>query len=186
MRIRTTSVALAAVAAFALAGCSSSSSDSKGVDEPGVRTTIAAGGAAKIAAKTDAESVAKLLAASIHTARVDVVFTADNDPNGKLGRPHQYTSKAAVIDSRIAPAKAKEEAADGDEHPVAAGAAVEVFATDADAKAWVSYIDKIGQAVGGLVTPDYLLRNGGVVLRVSHLLTTAQVAEYKAVLAKLG
>lgn len=183
MRIRTTSAALAAVAAFALAGCSSGSSDSKGVDEPGVTTP--GGITLKVAAKVDAISVTKQVTAAIPTVKTTVVYTDATDPNGKLGRPHQYVSKTAFADSRISKAKAKEDA-NGRSDAISYGGTTEVFATDADAKAWVDYVDQIGQAVGGLVTPDYLLRHGRVVLRVSHLLTTAQVAEYKAVLAKLG
>lgn len=183
MRIRTTSVALAAVVAFALTGCSSGGGDSKGVDEPGVTTP--GGITLKVAAKVDATSVTKQVTAAIPTVKTTVVYTDATDPNGKLGRPHQYVSKTAFADSRISKAKAKEDA-NGRSDAISYGGTTEVFATDADAKAWVDYVDQIGQAVGGLVTPDYLLRHGRVVLRVSHLLTTAQVAEYKAVLAKLG
>jgi hypothetical protein len=185
MRIRTTTGALAAVVAFALAGCSSGSSDSKAVDEPGVSATTAAGVAAKLAPKVDAASVTKQVTAAIPSVKTTVVYTDATDPNGKLGRPHQYVSKTAFADSRISKAKAKEDA-NGRSDAISYGGTTEVFATEADAKAWVDYVDRIGQAVGGLVTPDYLLRHGRVVLRVSHLLTTAQVAEYKAVLAKLG
>jgi hypothetical protein len=183
MRIRTTSVALTAVAAFALAGCSSGGS-SKAVDEPGVSTT-AAGIPAKIAAKVDAASVTKQVTAAIPTVKTTVVYTDATDPNSKLGRPHQYVSKTAFADSRIPHAKAKEDDG-GRPDAISYGGTTEVFATEADAKAWVKYVDTVGQAIGGLVTPDYLLRQGRVVLRVSHLLTTAQVADYKAVLAKLG
>lgn len=183
MRTRTTSVALVAVVAFALAGCSSSSGDSKGVDEPGVTTP--AGVTLKVAAKTDAAAITKKLAKSVPTVTTTVVYTASNDPNTRLGRPHQYTSKTAFADSRIPKAKAKEDA-DGRSDAISYGGTVEVFAEEADAKAWISYVDKATQALGGLMTPDYLLRKGRYVIRVSHLLTPEQVAPYKAVLGKLG
>lgn len=169
---------------MAAVGCSSSShGDSNSVAEPGTASTAPA---AVLTRNADALAITKQLAAAVPTVRLDIAFTAATDPNGKLGRPHQYTSKTAFIDSRIPAAKAKEDAADGDHHPIAAGGTVEVFATDADAKAWIAYVDKIGQAFGGMVTPDYLLRHGRYVIRASHLLTPTQVDGYKAVLAKLG
>jgi hypothetical protein len=181
MRIRITAATMVA-AAILLTGCSSGSD--KGVDEPGV-TSAAAVGAPKSAAEADAAAVTERLTEAIPTVKTTVVYTDASDPNGKLGRPHQYLSKTAFTDTRIPYAKAHADD-NGRKDALSYGGTTEVFATDADAKAWVGYIDKIGQAVGGLVTPDYLLRNGRIVLRVSHVLTTAQVNEYKAVLAKLN
>lgn len=179
MRIRTAVVVLAAAVALALTGCSSSSSDSKAPDEPGITAT-------KAAARTvDAAAIVGQLRAAVPTVSTTVEYTATTDPNGKLGRPHQYTSKVQFADSRIDQAKAKD-ASNGDKTDIAYGGTVEVFAAEADAKAWVAYVDKIGQAIGGLVTPDYLLRQGRYVIRASHLLTPDQVGQYKAVLAKVS
>jgi hypothetical protein len=182
MHTRTAAAVLLA-AGLALTACSSSDSGSKNPDEPGVATTRGTLHAA--AERLDAAGIMTKLTAAIPTAHKTIEYTAATDKNGKLGRPHQYTSKINFADTRVDQAKAND-SSDGDKTDIAYGGAVEVFATAADAKAWVKYLDGIGQAVGGLVTPDYLLRQDRYVLRVSHLLTPDQVGEYKTVLAKLN
>jgi hypothetical protein len=180
MRTRTTSAVLVAVVAFALADCSSGSSDSKAPDSPGGAVSQAA--AARV---IDAKAITEQLRAAVPTVTLTVAYTAATDPNGRLGRPHQYASKTAFADSHIPKAKAKDDA-DGRSDAISYGGTVEVFAEEADAKAWISYVDRATQAFGGLMAPDYLLRNGRYVIRVSHLLTPEQVAPYKAALGKLG
>lgn len=184
MRIRTIIVALSAAAVLSLAGCSSSSHDGgsgKGVAEPG--TTTAA--AVQAARTLDARAIAGKLTASIPTVSVTVEYTAASDPNKRLGRPHEYTSKLQFADSRVDQAQAKDDSS-GDKTDIAYGGTVEVFTSAADAKAWVSYVDGIDKALGGMMAPDYVLRQGRYVFRVSHLLTPAQVGPYKTVLAGLS
>lgn len=183
MRIRTTTAALCTAAVLAVAGCSSSGSSDKATPaEPGV-TAPATGGKAA-AATLDAAALVKRLAAAVPTVSRTIEYTDSTDPNHRLGRPHQYTSKIQFADSRVDRAKAKEQA-DGDTTDIAYGGTAEVFATAADAKAWVAGIDKVGQAMGTLLTPDYLLQQGRYVIRASSVLTASQVADYKAVLAEL-
>lgn len=182
MRTRTAAVALIAAGAL-LTACSSSSGDSKATpDEPGVATTTA-----RLVAHADLDAPAILtrLQAAIPGIRQTARYTSSTDPNGKLGRPHQYTSKLQFADPRVSKAKASEEA-NGDPTDLVYGGTVEVFANADDAKAWIKYVDGIGKAIGGLVTPDYLLRQGRYVIRASHLLTPEQVDGYKGVLAKLS
>lgn len=185
MRARTTAIALLTAGTIALTGCSSSSgSSSSAPDEPGIATTHNA--ALKSAAgQIDAPAILTRLQAAIPGIHQTARYTSTTDPNGKLGRPHQYTSKLQFADPRVSKAKADDEA-NGDPTDLVYGGTVEVFANAADAKAWITYVDKVGQAIGGLVTPDYLLRQGRFVIRASHLLTPAQVDPYKAVLAKLS
>lgn len=183
MRIRTT-VAVFAAGAALLTGCSSGSS--KTPEEPGVATSAPAAVKAITGKQADAAGITKQLAAAVPTVKLTVTYTEATDPNSRMGRPHQYVTKTAFADSRVSKnPKAKDEA-DGRSDAISYGGTVEVFATDADAKAWVGGIDKMGQAVSSLVTPDYLLRQGRYVIRASDLLTPGQVAGYKAVLAKLG
>lgn len=185
MNTRTTTAAAGLIAAgLLLAGCSSSTKSTP--DEPGITTTTKAAAAAPAThADIDAPAILTRLKAVIPGIRQTARYTAITDPNGKLGRPHQYVSKLQFADPRVDKAKAKEEA-DGDPTDLAFGGTVEVFANDADAKSWVTYVDKIGQTVGGLITPDYLLRQDRYVIRASHLLTPTQADQYKAVLAKLS
>ena len=182
MRIRTATAAVALLAAVGLLTGCSSSSDSKATSEPGVHT------AAPIqqVAKLDAKGITQRLIAAVPSVTMKVDYTAATDPNGKMGRPHQYVSKTAFADSRVSK---NPKAADESNHrpdAISYGGTVEVFATVADANAWTAYIDKLGQALGGMVTPDYVLQRGRYVIRASDLLTPAQVDGYKAVLTKLA
>jgi hypothetical protein len=183
MRIRTATTALLVAGVLALTACSSSGSSNPTPDEPGVTATVTAAGQDK-PATLDAAAITDQLAAAVPTVTTTVAYTESTDPNKRMGRPHQYLSKTAFADSRVPKAKAKEQA-DGRSDAISYGGTVEVFATDADAKAWVDGIDTIGQAVGSFVTPDYLLRQGRYVIRASSILTPGQVDGYKAVLAKL-
>lgn len=187
MYTRTTMAALGLTAAaglLALTGCSTSG---KGPDEPGIATTTKAAPAAPVAhADIDAPAILTRLQAAIPGVRQTARYTAATDPNGKLGRPHQYVSKLQFADPRVDQVKAKEEALHGDPTDLVFGGTVEVFQDSDDAKAWVKYVDSIGKAIGGIVTPDYLLRQGRYVIRASHLLTPGQVDVDKRVLAKLS
>jgi hypothetical protein len=186
MHTRTVTAAAALLSAGLLLTACSSSSDSKSTDEPGIATTAPAGIKAITQHPADAASITKQLAAAVPAVALTVTYTETTDPNSKMGRPHQYVSKTAFTDSRVNKnPKAKAEAG-GRPDAISYGGTVEVFSNDADAKAWVDGIDKMGQAVSGFVTPDYLLRQGRYVIRASDLLTPAQVGGYKAVLAKLS
>ncbi|MFZ1176905.1 MAG: hypothetical protein WAO15_11685, partial [Mycobacterium sp.] len=132
------------------------------------------------ASNLDATAVFKALAATVPTARLTGVVTAENDPNSLLGRPNEYTSKITFSDSQI-PASDVQFAKPGD---VDLGGGIEVFSTADDAAARAKYIQAIVKSMPMFSEYDYV--HGDVVLRVSHYLTPDQAAKYKAVLDKLG
>jgi len=183
---RATLTAAAVLTAVALAGCSSSKTTTPAAAPP------AAGGAAPTptaaapaaAPAGDAKTVTAALTKAIPTVKLTVTYDATSDPNTRLGRPHQYVSKTAFDDTRVSSLpKAAEDATDNRRDSISYGGTVEVFANDADATAWATYVDKAQQALGGLATPDYIYQHGAVVVRVSHLLTAAQAAEYQKALS---
>ncbi len=137
------------------------------------------------ASELDAARVFKTLSAAVPTAKLTWTATAANDPNHLLGRPNQYTSKIAFADSQI-PAKDTELGGTkmyetGD---VQLGGSVEVFSSPDDAAARTKYVAAVTKSVQAFVEYDY--QHGAVVLRLSHLLTPAQAAKYKAALDKLS
>lgn len=175
--------ALALAAALLTAGCSSTVTTSA-QNEPPAPAASSPAPASK--APLDAKAVTEKLAAAIPTVKLTVVYDAATDPNGKLGRPNQYTSKTAFDDSRASSNPKAADDAHGRKNDIAYGGTVEVFASDDDAAAWEKYVTTITKSVGGLITPDYVYRHGKVVIRVSHLLTPDQAAEYDKAAAQLG
>ncbi|OKI14183.1 hypothetical protein [Streptomyces sp. CB03911] len=128
------------------------------------------------AATLDAAAVVAKLHAAVPSVAAGVTITAESDPNKLLGRPGQYTSKVTFTDSRIKAADVDGE----DKDSVARGGAVEVFATEADAAARVTYIQGIVKTMPAFLEYDYA--QGPVVLRASKQLTPAQVDSIKAAL----
>lgn len=61
---------------------------------------------------------------------------------------------------------------------------IEVFADHDDAQARADYIQKVTKGMPALTEYDYVA--GDAVVRVSHLLTPAEAAQYKAAAARLG
>ncbi|ROR42890.1 hypothetical protein [Kitasatospora cineracea] len=174
---RTALTAIAAGIAVALTGCSSGS----GASSPAARAATAPTAAAPSAgasnpavpqpdsaAPRDAGAAVAALSATVPNVREVKTYTADNDPNHLLGRPHQYLSKTAFADARIQPADVEGE----DEDSVTRGGSVEVFATAADAQARVDYIAGIIKNMPVFTEYDYV--HGAEVLRVSKLLTPNQ------------
>jgi hypothetical protein len=176
---RTMSVTVAVAATIVLAGCSSATQNT------GVPAATASPAAAPPQAKAqDAAAVTAQLTKAIPPVKLTVTYDATSDPNGRLGRPHQYTSKTAFDDTRVSnDPKAKEDATKDRRDSISYGGTVEVFATADDATAWVKYVDTAQQALGGLLKPDYMYQHGKVVVRVSHLLTPDQAAAYDKALA---
>ncbi|MCZ4118182.1 hypothetical protein [Streptomyces sp. H39-S7] len=182
--MRSIAIAVSAVlTASVLAGCSSPST---GEPNHPVSTTTGqqAPGAEKSAGPQTAEQVTTALIKAVPSVRTLVVYNETTDPNHAMGRPHQYVSKTAFADSRINRAEAKKDDR-GRSDAIAYGGTVEVFANEADAKAWADNIDRLSQAVGGLITPDYLYRSGQYVIRASSHLIPTQARQYQAVLTKL-
>ncbi|MGW1464846.1 hypothetical protein ACWCPT_10935 [Streptomyces sp. NPDC002308] len=179
MRKPALSVAALVIAVAAMTACGSGS-DQKN-DGPKDTAAKVTGAPAEPAAKElTADDVFKTLSGQVASAELSGVVTEDNDPNHLLGRPNQYTGKVTFTDSRI---KA-DNVAGADSGSVELGGAIEVFATAADSQARAEYIQTVTKGLPTLAEYDYV--SGTVLIRVSHYLTPAQAAEYKAALAALG
>ncbi|MEU7124273.1 hypothetical protein [Streptomyces zaomyceticus] len=179
MRKPVLSAATLVIALGALTACGSGS-DQKNI-EPKSTTTATADGFTEPAAKQlTASDAFTELSAKISTARLSGVVTEENDPNHLLGRPNQYTSKITFTDSRIK----GDDVAGAEPGSVELGGAIEVFTTAADAQARADYIQKVTKGTPMLIEYDYV--SGTVLVRVSHYLTPAQAADYKAGAASLG
>jgi hypothetical protein len=119
------------------------------------------------AAPLDAAGVVdRLKAAGLPIASV-TVFDAASDPNGLLGRPGQYTSKANWTDSKL-----------GVDLQADNNGTVEVFATEADAKARKEYVDAISKDMP--LVGYYTYRSGVYVLRITFDVTPDQAKQYEA------
>jgi len=184
MRTRT-ALAATTLTLAALTACSSTAKTAAPAAAPAASSTAPSAPASSAAPSkpADAAAITSQLAAKIPSVKLTVTYDATTDPNGKLGRPHQYIGKTAFDDSRVSSLpKAKEDAVRDRRDSISYGGTVETFATIDDAKAWADYVDKAQQALGALATPDYIYQAGTVVVRVSHLLTAAQAGEYKTAL----
>jgi hypothetical protein len=124
-----------------------------------------------------ADQVMQQLAAKVPSAKLGIVYTAENDPNHLLGRPNGYTSKISFTDSRVDKKRVEGQASDA----VDAGGSVEVY-QDADGAARrAKYIQDLQKAAPILGT-EYGYLEGPVLVRVSGNLTPTQAAEYKTAL----
>lgn len=182
MRVRTTLTLAAAVLAAATA-CTATSAGTSTATTPAAAGNSAAP-AAPPAKATDAAGITRQLTTKGLPVKLTVTYDATSDPNTRLGRPHQYTSKTAFDDTRVADSpQAKEDATKDRRDSISYGGTVEVFPSADDATAWVKYVDGAQQALGGLLKPDYIYQHGAVVVRVSHLLTPDQAKAYEAAIA---
>jgi len=166
----------AALLALALvAGCSSTAGSNSSSTAPtgGKAVDAAASAEAKPKPKT-AEEITTALAEKVTTAQLTKVFTAEDDPNKQLGRPNSYTGKTAFTDTRI---PVEGEVSFTKENDTLRGGGVEVFADQAAADARKDYIQSFGKTTPMLAEYDYVV--GGVLLRVSKILTPDQAAEYE-------
>ena len=108
------------------------------------------------------------------------VYDEDSDPNGLLGRPDEYISKAAFLDTRV-----KDPYGDGyidGEIDIDMGGTVETFNTAADAQAREKYIRTVTSTSG--IGKMYMYTFCNVVLRVGYDLKPSQAEEYEKVLTK--
>ncbi|MFD0531814.1 hypothetical protein ACFQ1I_42960 [Kitasatospora arboriphila] len=84
--------------------------------------------------------------------RLTVTYTGADDPDGLLGQPGQYASKAAFDDTRVSDSPlAREEAAGRRRDAVSYGGAVEVFTAPEDAGARADDLD--GRQQPGAAAP---------------------------------
>lgn len=176
---RTGTAAVAVLLAAGLASCGGTSEPSAAAPQ---QASTAAETAVPVApvidSKLDAEGVAKALGSAGLPVEVSVVFTEESDNNSLLGRPGQYTSKVAFIDSRVDEDKASSEKGD-----IEQGSGVEVFETEKAAKTRADYIKSITESIA--MVAEYAYQVGPRVLRLSRYLTPAQAEAYNAAFEKL-
>jgi hypothetical protein len=93
-----------------LAGCGATSAGSAGagsstktpsLSSPSVAASRSTAFTKSSATSLAAEQVVSRIAAEAKSAKLTVVYTAKTDPNGDLGRPGKYISKAVFTDSRV-------------------------------------------------------------------------------------
>jgi hypothetical protein len=173
-------VAVALLVGAVAVGCggtddsSASPKDAAAVEEPTTSTTTTTTTTAppEPTTLTAAEVVERLRDAGLPIGEVQV-FDASTDPNERLGRPGQYTSKASFADTRIGTA------VDG----VDGGGDVEAFddpdALSERAEYLAGFADQ--QLIGGW----YQYTAGNAILRVPFELTPDQAAQYDAALQSL-
>jgi hypothetical protein len=105
------------------------------------------------------------------------VYTAATDGNHLLGRPGSYTGKASFRDTRIHDG--------GGGFAVSSGGSLEVFASSAAARRRAAYVASIFASSSPAVPSEHDVVRGRVFLRLSDVLTPAQVRAYVAALARL-
>lgn len=188
--MRKTLTLTAAAASLALAGCSSSGTTAAPAATSAPATIAAATTATTTAAPATAApttkgpvtatTVAQAITAAIHQAKRTAVYTDASDPNHLLGRPHQYTSKVEIRDSRIKAGIDPQQPPDGIQY----GASVEVFENSEDAAARAASVEQNTGAQPDTMEYDYV--HGDVLIRVSHFLTPAQAKAYDTVAQTFG
>jgi hypothetical protein len=175
-RLMVTTLVLAT--ATVVAGCSTGAASAPATGTSGTGTTSTTSSTPP-APKT-AEEIGKALAAKVTSSKVTVVYTAANDPNKLLGRPNGYLSKVAFSDSRVSPSDVEGTGSDAVER----GGSVEVFADADGAKKRSDYIQAIAKGLPAASEYDYL--SGGVLVRVSRVLTPDQAKDYETALKAIG
>lgn len=125
-----------------------------------------------ISAPTDATAIIAAMTKIIPTMDASVAYDATNDPNNLLGRPGGYSSKATFTDSRIKPSEAQVDA----EGAVDLGGGIEVFDNATDAQSRATYIHDIQKS--SFLANEYLYVSGGVLLRLSDILTPNQAQAF--------
>lgn len=123
-----------------------------------------------------AEDVINTLAEAGFPISHVIVYNEETDPNGLLGRPNSYTSKAAAADSRV-------EQYDVESDPLGVG--VEVFETTELAESRKEYIDSFSSGAANMFS-EYSYIEGGVLLRIDYDLTPDQAAVYERALRDMA
>lgn len=113
-----------------------------------------------------------------------IYYTAENDSNNLLGRPHQYVEKASWADTRI-----KQEPDYNPEHRGSKedldpeGGTVEIFSTADDLENRRQYIEAVSAKMSPLA--QYIYSHGNALVRLEKQLTPSQAAEYERALRTL-
>ena len=127
--------------------------------------------------RTARQLVRGLEAAGLPIGRIKV-YTAATDGNHLLGRPGAYTGKVSFRDTRIHDG--------GVGYAVSSGGSLEVFASSADARRRAAYVASIFASSSPAVPSEHDVLRGRVFLRLSHVLTPAQVRAYAAALGRIA
>ena len=125
----------------------------------------------------NASQIAETLKASGLPVGDIQAFDETSDPNGLLGRPNEYTSKAHFLDTRVHDEYGRDWV--NGHINTDYGGTIEVFENTADAQKRANYLQSLydnGLSFGKM----YLYRKGTVVLRVGYELTPSQASEYEA------
>lgn len=167
-------VALVLSGSLLAAGCGSTGGETAAPPRSAPGSTSPA-----IAAKhLTANQVAKALKARGQSVKSIVVYNENNDPNKKLGRPGQYTSKVNFTDPR-----AKNGQPSGGKD-VVDGGSVEVFDNASDAMARGAYIQTVTRGMQ-ILGSEYDFIAGGVLLRLSGNLTPSAARKYATALTAI-
>jgi hypothetical protein len=135
---------------------------------------LLAGCAAKPTDGLDANGYADKLSSAGLPIQNIIVYTAENDPNGALGHPNQYTSKVIFADTTIEQTVGKD--------PI--GGTIEVFNNAADAEKRKKYLDCQDKELSTYTEYSYI--NGCALLRLYRTLTPDQAAGYEEAFMAIG
>ena len=106
-----------------------------------------------------------------------LVWTEENDPNGSLGRPNEYISKADFSDARV------EETALSESEKLEYGlngGSIEVFASEADCDARYTYLKEfLDPSYGVFGLNQYMYKYDKAIFRVSYDITPSEATVYK-------
>ena len=168
---RSVSVVVVFASFAALAGCGG------GDATPSSGSASPATTASATAANPQAASVVTGMKTAGAPVTLAVTYTAQSDVNHLLGRPGQYTSKAAFTDARV------EGAASAGKGDVEAGGGVECFDNKADTEKRAAYVATISQSASMFAEYDWVA--GDCLLRLSRYLTPEQASTNVAAFSKV-
>ncbi|HEX2054119.1 MAG TPA: hypothetical protein VHJ78_10395 [Actinomycetota bacterium] len=115
-----------------------------------------------------------LKASRLPIGRVDV-YNAETDPLKRLGRPGEYIGKAIFQDSRMPLEMQQGSNVISFQN---SGGIVETYRSAEELQARKRELDVARQQIPGAL-PEYNYINGVVLLRLGHVLTPQQAAEYE-------
>lgn len=104
------------------------------------------------------------------------VYTTETDPNGALGRPNKYTSKASFSDNRVE--QPVQEDLDGNYKENLVGGTIEVFNNNEDCASRFTYINELQKSMP-ILGSQYIYQYKNILLRVDGDLTPEQAKNYE-------
>jgi hypothetical protein len=124
-----------------------------------------------------AKVIDHLKASKLPIGRVDV-YNAETDPLKRLGRPGEYVGKAIFQDSRMPLALQQGSNVISFQN---SGGIVEIYRSAEELDTRRKELEAARRQIPGAL-PEYQYTNGVVFLRLGHVLTPAQAAEYETAL----